>query len=102
VDRVEAIPAGRTDPEAGHHLVHDQQRAMLPGDLAQAGVEPGERRDRAHVPRSRLGDNAGDVVRVGGERGLHRGQVVVGDDDGLRRLRLGHPGRRRMGERGHP
>ena len=29
LDRLEAVPAGPGDPEAGQHLVHDQQRAVL-------------------------------------------------------------------------
>ena len=49
VHRVQAVPAGAADPEPGHHLVEDQQGAVLGGDAAQRGVVAGLRRDRAHV-----------------------------------------------------
>ena len=36
---LEAVPAGAGDPEAGQHLVHDQQRAVLAADVAEQLVE---------------------------------------------------------------
>ena len=34
--RIDSVPTASADPEARHHLVDDQQRAVLGGDLASA------------------------------------------------------------------
>ncbi|OQA43269.1 MAG: hypothetical protein BWY52_01922 [Chloroflexi bacterium ADurb.Bin325] len=79
-------------PEPGHHLVEDQQRAVGPGQLAQAGQEAGLRRHDAHVARHRLDDHRGDLPRVPGEQ-LRRGwQVVEGRDQRIRGHGRGHAG----------
>ena len=96
---VEAEPAGPADPEAGHHLVADEQRAVRPAQLGQPGVEAGQRRDDAHVAGGRLGDDAGDLAVVHPERLGHRGEVVVGDHDRVGRGRTGDARGVRQAER---
>ncbi len=91
-DPVDAVPAGRARAEAGHHLVHDQQRAVLTGEVAQALVEAGHRGDGAHVAGGGLGDDRSDLAGVRLEGGTHGGEVVVGDDDGVARLGAVTPG----------
>jgi hypothetical protein len=81
VDALEAVPAAAGDPEAGHHLVADEQRAVVLAQLGDPGVEAGQRRDDAHVGRGGLGDDAGDLVALLLERRLHRREVVVGQHD---------------------
>ena len=54
-------------------------------------VEAGQRRHHAHVAGRRLGDHAGDLARVRGERGPHRVEVVVRQHDRVAGLRAGHP-----------
>ncbi len=87
--RLELEPAAARDAEAGHDLVDDEQRAVRLRDAREPGVEARQRRDHAHVGGGGLGDDGGDVVAVRGERGLDRGEVVVGQHDRLVRLRAG-------------
>ncbi len=68
--------------------------------LGEERVEAGLRRDHPHVPRRRLGDQAGDPVAVLGEHLLDRGPVVVGQHEGQRRRGLRDPGRAGHAERG--
>ena len=58
--------------EAGHHLVVDQQRAVLLRQPAQFRAELGRRRDQAHVADDRLEDDAGDLVALRLERFAQR------------------------------
>ncbi len=90
LDRIQPVPAGGADPEAGHHLVEDEQRTVRGGDAAQLRVEAVQRRDDAHVRRRRLGDHAGDLGAAGRERGLDRGHVVVRQHDRVAGLGTGH------------
>ena len=92
-----AEPGG---PEPGHHLVADEQRAVVAAGLGQEAVEPRLGRDHAHVARGGLGDQAGDPVAVLGERLLDRGPVVVGQHQGQLGRRGRYAGRARDGERG--
>ena len=55
--------AAVAEAEAGDHLVEDEERAVLPRELAQALQEAGRRRHDAHVPGDRLDDDGGDLVR---------------------------------------
>ena len=92
-----AEPGG---PEAGHHLVADEQRAVAAAGLGQEAVEPRLGRDHAHVAGGGLGDQAGDPVAVLGERLLDRGPVVVGQHEGQLGRRGGYAGRAGDRERG--
>ena len=89
-DAVELLRAAQREPEAGHHLVEDQQRAVLGRDAAAALRRIAWRgRNRPRVADHRLDDDAGDLRRMGGEGCLHRGEIVVGQRErvlrGLRR-----------------
>ena len=81
---VEAPVALAAGPEAGHHLVGDEQRAVPGAGLGEEPVEAGRRRHHAHVAGRGLGDQAGDPVAVLGERRLDGGPVVVGQHQGER------------------
>ena len=63
-------PAAR-DPEAGDHLVEDEQRARRVAERAQRLEEAGLRRDDAHVPGDRLDQDAREPLAVAGH-GLRR------------------------------
>ena len=66
-----ARAAGR-DAEAGHHLVEDQQRAVLVGERAQRREEAGIGRDEARVADDRLDDDRGDAAGVLAQQRLDR------------------------------
>ena len=78
---VAALNAPAADPETGHHLIEDQQRAVGLRQLAQAGEEAWLRQHQAHVADDRLDDHRGDLAGVGRERGRDGGQIVEFDDD---------------------
>ncbi len=85
------------DAEAGHYFVEDQQRAVLPGDFAQALQEAFRRRDDAHVAGHRLDDHGSDFFGVPGEQGADALQVVVTRHQGIL-----HGGRRHARRIGQP
>ena len=64
------------EPEAGHHFVVDQQRAVLLRE-PRSSQELRRRRHEAHVADDRFEDHAGDLVARRGERFGERGDVVV-------------------------
>ncbi len=97
---VEPPLAARGRPEAGHHLVADEEGAVPCAGLGEERVEPGLRRDHPHVARRRLGDQAGDPVAVLGEHLLDRSPVVVGQHEGQGRRGLRDAGGAGHGERG--
>jgi hypothetical protein len=99
---VETPPAGSVHPEAGHHLVADQQRAVRGARLGEEAVEAWLRSDRPHVAGGSLRDEAGDAVSVLGEGSLDGVDVVVGQHDGRRGDGCGDAWRSRHGERGEP
>ena len=72
--------------KARDHLVEDEQDPVPSRDLAQALQEAGLGRDE---PLERLDDDRGQLIGVGGDDALHRGQIVVRRDQhvGLDRMR---------------
>ena len=78
------LGAARPDPEAGDHLVEDQQGADAIALGAQAGEEPGRRGDHAHVGRDRLDDDRGDLI-------VEHGHDVVRHDHRLGTAPVGTP-----------
>ena len=81
-------PRGSGHPAAGLHLVEDEQRVELVAQFAHRGEELRPEVAVAALALDRLGDEAGDVVRVRLERraglaqrlGFHRIHVGVGPD----------------------
>ncbi len=71
------LRATQGDAEAGHHLVDDQQRAILIAQFAQALQEARLRRNAVHVAGHRFDDDTGDLLRILGEGGAYRRQIVV-------------------------
>ena len=69
---------------------------------ASIRLKPGRRRDDAHVAGGGLGDHAGDLVAVLGERPLDGGRVVVGQHQRRGGGRGGHAGGAGHGEGGEP
>ena len=90
---LEAPPAGGPDPEAGQHLVEDEERAFAVRDLGERLVEPVGGHEHTRVRAGGLGDDRGDPSGVRGERRLHGRQVVVGQHDRERSDVGGHAGR---------
>ncbi len=91
-------PGGRAalaEPEAGDHLVEDEQRARRVAGRPQP-VEEGVRwRHEAHVRRDRLDDHAGDPL-------VELGDLVVGHDHRVCDRPLGHAGGVGQAEGGDP
>ncbi len=79
---VEPLGPAQGDSEAGHHLVEDQQGAVLVADSTQAFEKARLRRDAVHIAGHRLDDDAGDLAADGGKGLLHLFQVVVIQGDG--------------------
>mmetsp|Transcript_8138 Transcript_8138/g.20250 ORF Transcript_8138/g.20250 Transcript_8138/m.20250 type:complete len:478 (+) Transcript_8138:194-1627(+) len=87
------LRAAVRDAEARHHLVEDEERALLLGELTQALEELLVGDDEARVAHHRLEDHAGHLALVGLEERLDALEVVVlGDERAVRRA-LGHAGR---------
>ncbi len=79
-------------PEAGHHLVEDQQRAVFSAQLAQPGQETLHRQHDSHVARDGLHDDPGDLAAMRLEQRSHCGQIVVGRHQGILDRAAGTPG----------
>mmetsp|Transcript_10241 Transcript_10241/g.17627 ORF Transcript_10241/g.17627 Transcript_10241/m.17627 type:complete len:515 (-) Transcript_10241:180-1724(-) len=94
-----ALRAAVRDAEAGHHLVEDQQRAVLGGQLAQALQELLGGGDEARVAHHGLQDDGRHLVLL--QQGLHALQVLVGGDQGAGGGALGHAGGVGQAEGGH-
>ena len=64
-DAVQRLRAARSDAEAGHHLVEDQQRAVRRRVSSRQPFEEARpRQDEAHVAGDRLDDDGGDRRRA--------------------------------------
>src|SRR5271170_4637848 len=77
-DAVDLLRSAKGEAEAGHHLVEEEERAVGCGDLAQAFQIAGIRRDGSGVADDWFDDDAGNVVRAGGEDGGDGVEVVEG------------------------
>mmetsp|Transcript_25013 Transcript_25013/g.64556 ORF Transcript_25013/g.64556 Transcript_25013/m.64556 type:complete len:300 (-) Transcript_25013:599-1498(-) len=82
--------------EARHHLVEDEDRAVLGRERAEALEEGLVRLDEARVADDGLEDDGGDLAGVRVENGLDRRQVVVLCAQGPLRRAARHA--RRVGE----
>ena len=96
------LGAAVADPEAGDHLVEDQDRPALGGPFAQVLEEPGHRRDDAHVRRDRLDDRRRQPVSGLGEGSTQRLSIVVRDRQRVSGRTVGHTGGARDAERRQP
>jgi len=96
------LPKVTTDPEAGHHLVADEQSSVGVCDGSEPFVEAGVGRHDTHVGGRGLGDHRGDLGTVLVERRPHRIEVVVGHDDRVCGLRPGDTRTVRERERRDP
>ena len=85
------LRAAARDPEAGDHLVEDEQRARRVAELAQRLEEARRGRDDAHVPGDRLDDHAREALAVALERPGGGVDVVVRRDDRVRSGPAGTP-----------
>ena len=79
--RVQALRTAERHAEARHHLVQDQQRAVLRAQFTAASHEWHAGAHEIHVPGDRLDDHAGQVGAVQRERVLELLHVVVFQDD---------------------
>ena len=80
-DAEQLLRAAERQPEAGHHLVEDQERAV---DVRQPprGVEKLLRRhDQPHVADHWFHDDGGDQAAMGAKRGLELLRLVVFEHD---------------------
>jgi len=85
------------DPEAGDHLVEDEQRPGCVTQLPEPPVVAVDRGDDPRVAEDRLDEHRRDVVAVLLEDALGGGGVVERDREGVFRERRRHAGRRRAG-----
>jgi len=97
----EALHAGATEAETGHHLIEDQQRAMCLGDAGEVIEEAGLRQHESGVGRVGFDDQRCDLLAVVCKDILKCFGIVVGNHQGVFREIARHPGgiRLAMGER---
>ena len=79
-DAVPLLRPAACDPEAGDHLVEDEEGAARVAERPQRLEEAGLRRHDAHVPRHRLDEHRGEPLAVAFDRGRGRVDVVVAAD----------------------
>ena len=99
-DAVALLGAAIGHPEAGDHLIEDEQGVVAAGELPKPRQEPVLGRNDAHVASHRLDDHAGNLSWVRVEQGLHGGQVVVVGQQRLGGVRRRHAGAVRHAEGG--
>jgi len=91
-DAIAPHGAVRRHPEARHHLIDNQQCAVLVAAFPQ-GFEKSRRwRDAAHIARHRFDDDTGHLLADLTEGFTHTTAVVVGEGHGVIGQRLGHAG----------
>mmetsp|Transcript_41301 Transcript_41301/g.100220 ORF Transcript_41301/g.100220 Transcript_41301/m.100220 type:complete len:396 (-) Transcript_41301:89-1276(-) len=95
------LGAAVRDAEAGHHLVEDEESAVVRADLAELVEERLVRNDEAGVSDHALEDHAGDLAFVRLEERLDRLDVVVRRDKSGGRGAGGDARRVREAEGGH-
>ncbi len=83
----------RREPEAGDHLVEDEQRPVRVAARAEPVEEAGLGRHAAHVPGHGLDDDRGDAPRRVAERPRHVVEVVEAGDARVGRRAVGDAGR---------
>jgi hypothetical protein len=91
-DAEQLLGAAPGHPEAGHHLVEDEERAVAVAQRAQPLEIAGLRRHQAHVAGDRLDEDGGDLAAALGEARLGGGEVVVGRHQGGAVTAAGTPG----------
>ena len=72
------LRAAGGDAKAGHHLIEDQQGAVLVTQLAQRGMEIGIGSDEPDVAEERLDDDGRDLILVFTKQIGDRTRVVEG------------------------
>jgi hypothetical protein len=92
-DAVALLGAAARDPEAGDHLVEDEERAGGVAERAQPLEEPRLRRDDAHVPGDGLDDDRRQVLGMALDGRAHVLDVVVAADERVRGGAGRHAGR---------
>ena len=88
----EPLHARLAETEAGHHLVENEQRAVLLGDGGKPREVAGLGENQAGIGGVRLDDDGSDFLATGGEESFERFGVVVGQDDRFFGKRLGYAG----------
>ena len=73
----EPTTVGRAEPR--HHLIHDQQRAVLVGNVTKRLIKARQRCDRPHVPSRRLSNDARNAIGIVGKHLAYRLTIVVGN-----------------------
>ena len=87
------MDAARPHPKAGHHLIKNQNGTRL-GALAAQGFQKTWRgSNQVHVAGDWLHDDGCNVLAMLGKAGLHTGDVVVVQHNGLGGETGRHPGR---------
>ena len=89
-DAEEALGAVDAQPEAGDHLVKNQQGAVFVAQLPQPGEKALLRRNHAHIGGHRLHQHRGDLAGVGLKQGFDAFQVVVNGGEGVGGAAGGH------------
>ncbi len=82
--------------KASDDLIHDQQRAIFSGNVAQTRKKARFRQDHAHIGGYWLNDNRGNFIVVLREQALHSIQIVVRRIQGNAASTPGTPGHSAM------
>ena len=99
-DAQDLLRAAERQPEAGHHLVEDQKRAVLVCQPPRGVEKLLRRHDQPHVADHRFHDDGGDGVATRAKRGLELLRIVVFEHDRVLRRAGRHAGGIRHAERG--
>ncbi len=102
LDAVALRGASARGAESRHHLVEDEERAVMVAELPQARKEVRPGRDHTHVSEDRLEDHRGDPARLSRKGRFDGPEVVEGGDPRLRGDRSRNAGRVGHAERLEP
>ena len=82
-DTVVSLGTAQRDAETGHHLIKNQDAAVLVTNVAQGFQETWLRRNAVHIARHRLDDDAGNLLTDLGKARFHPLRVVIGECNGV-------------------
>ena len=100
LDAEEFLGAAKGQPEARHHLVADEERAVAASEIADRGEESGGRHHQPHVADHGLHEHGRDRVAAVAKKVFELLRLVVFEHQGVFRRAGGDAGRVWHAERG--